>query len=82
MDASHILLSGPWQFDVNITYRGRDNIYLFMWGSHKIAMIPHVPKGAPNKPSQERKAFLTIVSSKVEFLAEVKGAQEFYVIVV
>ncbi|GAV66902.1 hypothetical protein CFOL_v3_10412, partial [Cephalotus follicularis] len=26
MDASHVLLGRPWQYDVDITYKGRDNI--------------------------------------------------------
>ncbi|GAV89480.1 Asp_protease_2 domain-containing protein, partial [Cephalotus follicularis] len=31
MDASHVLLGRPWQYDVDITYKGRDNIYIFTW---------------------------------------------------
>ena len=31
MDASHVLLGKPWQYDVDITYKGMDNIYLFTW---------------------------------------------------
>ncbi|XP_057247959.1 uncharacterized protein LOC104884719 [Beta vulgaris subsp. vulgaris] len=40
MDVCHILLGRPWQFDNDITYRGRDNVMMFTWGSHKIAMAP------------------------------------------
>jgi len=40
MDVCHILLGRPWQFDNDITYRGRDNVMLFTWGTHKIAMTP------------------------------------------
>ena len=29
MDASHVLLGRPWQFDMDVTYRGRDNVYVF-----------------------------------------------------
>lgn len=47
---------------------------MFTWGSHKIVMIPHDPKGLPKKPSHvEGKSFLTIATSKVEFIADVKG---------
>ena len=82
MDASHILLGRPWQFDVDITYRGRDNTYLFTWGSHKIVMIPQGPKGLPTKPSHEGNLFLTIASLKAEFITDVKGAQEVYILAV
>ncbi|GAU47032.1 hypothetical protein TSUD_239890 [Trifolium subterraneum] len=40
MDVCHILLGRPWQFDNDITYRGRDNVMLFTRGTHKIAMAP------------------------------------------
>ena len=29
MDASHVLLGRPWLFDVAVTYRGLDNVYVF-----------------------------------------------------
>ena len=50
MDASHVLLGRPWQYDVDITYKGRDNIYLFTWEPHKIAMVPLKSPALPNKP--------------------------------
>jgi hypothetical protein len=31
MDASHVLLGRPWQFDVDATHKGRDNSYSFIW---------------------------------------------------
>ncbi|KAJ9550523.1 hypothetical protein OSB04_014568 [Centaurea solstitialis] len=40
MDACHILLGRPWQFDNDVTYKGRDNVMLFRWGDKKIAMAP------------------------------------------
>ena len=40
MDASHVLLGRPWQFDVDVTYRGRENVYVFNWEGRKIAMVP------------------------------------------
>jgi hypothetical protein len=36
MDACHVLLGRPWQYDVNATYKGRDNVYLFWWPGKKI----------------------------------------------
>lgn len=40
MDVCRILLGRPWQFDNDVTYKGRDNIMLFHWGDQKIAMAP------------------------------------------
>lgn len=40
MDASHVFLGSPWQFDVDVTYRGKDNVYVFNWEDRKIAMVP------------------------------------------
>ena len=84
MDASHVLLGRPWQYDVDITYKGRDNTYLFTWGSHKVAMIPSKRRTVPNKPSEvvENQSFLTVTGSDTEFVAEIKGALEVYALVV
>ncbi|KAJ9557359.1 hypothetical protein OSB04_011973 [Centaurea solstitialis] len=40
MNSCHILLGRPWQYDNDVTYKGRDNTMLFRWGEHKIAMTP------------------------------------------
>nr|GLL39739.1 uncharacterized protein LOC109163967 [Ipomoea trifida] len=42
MNACHILLGRPWQFDVDATHHGRDNTYSFVWKSKKI-IIPPAP---------------------------------------
>ncbi|XP_020409695.1 uncharacterized protein LOC109946426 [Prunus persica] len=47
MDACHILLGRPWQFDVDATFKGRDNVILFSWNNRKIAMATT----QPSKPS-------------------------------
>ena len=83
MDASHVLLGRPWQYDVDITYKVRDNTYLFTWGSHKIAMAPYKRKALSGKASEVGKqSFLTVSSSDTEFVADIKGAPEFYALVV
>lgn len=40
MDAYHMILGRPWQFDMDVTYRCRDNIYVFMKGGQKIVLGP------------------------------------------
>ncbi|GAV71348.1 hypothetical protein CFOL_v3_14842, partial [Cephalotus follicularis] len=77
MDASHVLLGRPWQYDVDITYKGRDNIYVFTWGAHKIAMAPISNK--PKDPKVGGQSFLTIVTKNSEFLAYAKEVQEVHV---
>jgi len=32
MDACHMILGRPWQFDMDATNKGRDNVYIFMKG--------------------------------------------------
>ncbi|KAI5313600.1 hypothetical protein L3X38_042776 [Prunus dulcis] len=43
IDACHILLGRPGQFDVDATYKGRDNVILFSWNNQKIAMATTKP---------------------------------------
>lgn len=40
MDACHILFGRPWQFDVDATYKGCDNVYSFWWQDKKIILLP------------------------------------------
>ncbi|GAV61466.1 hypothetical protein CFOL_v3_04993, partial [Cephalotus follicularis] len=80
MDASHVLLGRPWQYDVDITYKCRDNIYVFTWGAHKIAMAPI--SNRPKDPKVGGQSFLTVVTKKSEFLADAKEVQEVHVLVV
>lgn len=53
MDVFHILLDRPLKFDNNITYRGRDNMVMFILGTHKISMtsILHFDKNPGGKKS-------------------------------
>ncbi|KAJ9562400.1 hypothetical protein OSB04_007560 [Centaurea solstitialis] len=40
MSSCHILLGRPWQYDNDVMYKGRDNVMIFHWGEHKIAITP------------------------------------------
>ena len=43
MDACHILLERPWQYNVDVTHRGKKNIYKFDWKDKKVVMRPITP---------------------------------------
>lgn len=83
MDACHILLGRPWQHDVDATHKGRKNVYIFWWKEKKIAIPPNEFKGDQPKTAKVKgKSFLSITSSYVEFIADVKEASESYVLIV
>lgn len=51
VDACHIFLGRPWRYDIidiDSTYRGRDNIYMFWWHGRKIVLVPMSDKTPPN----------------------------------
>lgn len=82
MDASHVLLGRPWQFDVDVTFRGRENTYLFTWEGHKILMAPLGQQMFTKSFKVKGKSFLTLSSSEAEFIEDVKATQEVYAMVV
>ncbi|KAK9714162.1 hypothetical protein RND81_06G075800 [Saponaria officinalis] len=43
MDACHLLLGRPWEFDQNATHQGRSNTYTFKQGNKKIILTPLPP---------------------------------------
>lgn len=40
MDACHLLLGRPWQYDKNATHRGKHNTYSFLFKEHTIILLP------------------------------------------
>ncbi|GKG07859.1 hypothetical protein Tco_0333691, partial [Tanacetum coccineum] len=51
MDACHLLLGRPWEYDRDITHNGRTNTYSFLFGGVKITLIPNKPKEVFSKPT-------------------------------
>ncbi|XP_038989925.1 uncharacterized protein LOC120113183 [Phoenix dactylifera] len=80
MDACHVLLGRPWQHDTDVTFRGRDNTYLFRWQGRKILLVPMKEKPTPKTSQVEGKSFLAV--SSAQFMAELKGAEEVMVLIV
>jgi hypothetical protein len=80
MDASHVLLGRPWQFDVDATHKGRDNVFIFEWGSRKIALAPVDQSEKLEKPQVRSSYFLAISRNSHEF-EEIKEVGFMYPIV-
>ncbi|CAL8990789.1 unnamed protein product [Prunus brigantina] len=74
MDACHILLGRPWQFDVDATFKGRDNVILFSWNNLKIAMATTTPSKQSVEPKTRSSSFLTLISNEQELNEAVKEA--------
>ncbi|GER51767.1 long chain acyl-CoA synthetase 4 [Striga asiatica] len=58
MDACHLLLGRPWQFDRAATHDGRLNTYSFLFGGIKIVLHPGPPRPWPG-PSSSSVLFLS-----------------------
>nr|GEV28673.1 hypothetical protein [Tanacetum cinerariifolium] len=50
MDACHLLLGRPWEYDRNTTHSGRANTYSFLFDGVKITLMPNKPKELVNEP--------------------------------
>ncbi|WVZ52592.1 hypothetical protein U9M48_003638 [Paspalum notatum var. saurae] len=72
VDASHILLGRPWQFDVDAIHKGRDNIYSFIWNKRKIIILSNQLDGST--PKVEEKNMLTISHTLSDFASDLKEA--------
>nr|GEU68731.1 putative reverse transcriptase domain-containing protein [Tanacetum cinerariifolium] len=51
IDACHLLLGRPWEYDCDITHNGKTNTYSFLFGGVKITLMPNKPKEVVNKPT-------------------------------
>ncbi|CAL2270715.1 unnamed protein product [Prunus armeniaca] len=78
MDACHILLGRPWQFDVDATFKGRDNVILFSWNNRKIAMATTKPSKQSVEPTTRSSSFLILISSEQELNEAVKDAENYF----
>ncbi|XP_076921200.1 uncharacterized protein LOC143582552 [Bidens hawaiensis] len=47
MDACHLLLGRPWEYEQSIEHNGRSNSYSFLYGRVKITLVPSKPKQKP-----------------------------------
>ncbi|XP_019053155.1 PREDICTED: uncharacterized protein LOC109114638 [Nelumbo nucifera] len=82
MDACHILLGRPWQFDKDAKHLGRKNTYLLKKEGVHYTLLPMAKKNPPKAPKAERRNFLTITHHHAEFVRECKDTHEVHLLVV
>ncbi|KAB5561275.1 hypothetical protein DKX38_006232 [Salix brachista] len=80
MDACHMIFGRPWQYDVDATYRGRDNVYVFMSGGQKIVLGPLKEDFSKIEPKVQGKPILLVDGET--FMTEANGASEVFAVVV
>ena len=82
MDACHLTLGRPWQYDVDATHRCKDNVYVFFKNDRKIVLDLIKEGSVPKASKVEGKPSLLIVNNKDEFNKECKELKQEYVVVV
>lgn len=60
MDACHLLLGRPWQYDNTVQHDGRCNTYSFMFRGKKIVLVPTKPK--TSSPTADPPPTVTLLS--------------------
>ncbi|XP_031375376.1 uncharacterized protein LOC116189794 [Punica granatum] len=76
MDACHLLLGRPWQYDRRVVHDGRTNSYSFMFENVKIVLVPSRETEKPPCMSGETKLL-----SLARFEEEVDESQLVYVLI-
>jgi hypothetical protein len=78
MDACHLLLGRPWQYDRRAHHDGRKNTYSFIIGEVKITFLPSLGNGPkPTKGAGHSQSLLT----QWEFITEMLASKVVYVLV-
>jgi hypothetical protein len=77
MDACHLLLGRPWQYDRSAHHDGRKNTYSFMFGTVKITLLPSMGIGLKaTKDTGHSQSLL----AKREFIAEMLSSKVVYLL--
>ena len=67
MDAYHLLLGRPWQYDVNSKHDGRNNVYIITKNGKEYTMTPF-----PEDGKETQHASSVIMVGEKEFLKTLK----------
>ena len=78
MDAFHLLLGRPWQYDREVSHNGRTNTYSFFFEGLKIVLIPCKQVLEKTNPTDMGKA--TALLSLEKFDEELKDAEVVYML--
>ena len=70
MDTCHILLGRSWHNDVDATYKGRDNTFVFWWFDKKIALMPQSQSSENNSVTKKDKPLFTNITG-LDFFKQV-----------
>lgn len=81
MDICHIILSRPWQFDMNAIYNCRLNEYAFEWKGKKIKRLPSTSILSTKNSTLLEKSILQICS-EAKFLSDYKRTSSIVALVV
>ena len=71
MDACYILLGRSWHYDVDVTYKGQDNTFVFWWFDKKIVLMPQSQSSENNSVTKKDKSLFTNIASP-DFFKQVK----------
>ena len=81
MDACHLILGRPWQYDVDATHKCRDNVYVVFKNGRKIVIGP-IKKGSIPKASKvEREPLLLVVNNEDTFDKEARESKQAFAVV-
>jgi hypothetical protein len=75
MDACHIILGKSWQFDVDVIYKGHDNVYIFMNKGQKVILGPIKEEFSVVEPKTKGKPVFLVDGEK--FMDEAKKTESF-----
>ncbi|XP_071713605.1 uncharacterized protein [Rutidosis leptorrhynchoides] len=78
MDACHVLLGRPWQFNLGVIHKGKENTYTFSKDGHKFTLCPYSNSSIP-RASKEKEKQITLCSREA-FLAEVRNAPTIFAV--
>ena len=80
MDACYMILGQPWQHVVDSTYRGEDNVYVFMSGGQKVVLGPLKEDFSVTKSKAQGKLILLV--DRGTFMTRTNKASEIFAIIV
>ncbi|GJS61835.1 transposon ty3-I gag-pol polyprotein [Tanacetum coccineum] len=79
MDACHILLGRPWEYDVNAIYKGKENNYSFIINGVMKVLVPLIDKNKSKDFEATRNNMMIL--NHGDFNDQIKGESVIYVVV-